>query len=160
MKFKDFNVGHKSNNQLHAQLRLGRSKLNSHLHQIGLSITPACKCGQLESVKHFLLFLSLVSKISLFIYFCYFILTYPTDYTIWHWRFDIFDWQLDPLFKLRIYLSSILNCCVRWGFVFTLTGQWNEQNECTLWQCWQASMRAEVWSRFWSWVFIKLFHIK
>ena len=55
MKFKHFNVGHKLNNQLHAQLRLGRSKLNSHLHQIGLSITPACKCGQLETVKHFLL---------------------------------------------------------------------------------------------------------
>ena len=55
MKFKHFNVGHKLNNQLHAQLRLGRSKLNSHLHQIGLSITPTCKCGQLETVKHFLL---------------------------------------------------------------------------------------------------------
>ena len=55
MRFKHFNVGHKLNNQLHAQLRLGRSKLNSHLHQIGLSITPTCKCGQLETVKHFLL---------------------------------------------------------------------------------------------------------
>jgi len=55
MRFKHFNVGHKLNNQMHAQLRLGRSKLNSHLHQIGISITPACKCGQLETVKHFLL---------------------------------------------------------------------------------------------------------
>ena len=30
--------------------------LNCHLHPIGLSISPACKCGQpIESVKHFLL---------------------------------------------------------------------------------------------------------
>ena len=42
--------------QWHAHLRLKRSNLNTHLHQIGLSNSPACKCGQpLESVKHFLL---------------------------------------------------------------------------------------------------------
>ena len=55
-KFKHFNCGYKLNSQWHCQLRLKRSYLNCHLHPIGLSITPACKCGQpLESVKHFLL---------------------------------------------------------------------------------------------------------
>ena len=34
---------------------LKRSFLNSHLHSIGLSITPACKCGKLETVQHFLI---------------------------------------------------------------------------------------------------------
>ena len=55
-KFKHFNCGYKLNSQWHSHLRLKRSYLNCHLHPIGLSITPACKCGQpLESVKHFLL---------------------------------------------------------------------------------------------------------
>ena len=55
-RFKHFNCGYKLNSQWHAHLRLKRSYLNCHLHPIGLSITPACKCGQpLESVKHFLL---------------------------------------------------------------------------------------------------------
>ena len=55
-KFKHFNCGYKYPNTLHAQLRLKRSYLNCHLHPIGLSITPACKCGQpLETVRHFLL---------------------------------------------------------------------------------------------------------
>ena len=55
-KFRHFNCGYKYPNTLHAQLRLKRSYLNCHLHPIGLSITPACKCGQpLESVKHFLI---------------------------------------------------------------------------------------------------------
>ena len=40
---------------LHAQLRLKRSYLNCHLYPIGLSLTPACQCGQLETVKHFLI---------------------------------------------------------------------------------------------------------
>ena len=54
--FKHYNVGHKLSSQWHAHLRLKRSNLNTHLHQIGLSNSPACKCGQpLESVKHFLL---------------------------------------------------------------------------------------------------------
>ena len=54
-KFKHFNCGYKYPNTLHAQLRLKRSYLNCHLHPIGLSITPACKCGQLETVRHFLI---------------------------------------------------------------------------------------------------------
>ena len=55
-KFKHFNCGYKYPNTLHAQLRLKRSYLNCHLHPIGLSISPACKCGQpIESVKHFFL---------------------------------------------------------------------------------------------------------
>ena len=54
-KFKHFNCGYKYPNTLHAQLRLRRSYLNCHLYPIGLSITPACKCGQLETVKHFLI---------------------------------------------------------------------------------------------------------
>ena len=39
----------------HSQLRMKRSSLNSHLHPIGLSLTPVCQCGKLESVKHFLI---------------------------------------------------------------------------------------------------------
>ena len=54
-KFKHFNVGHKYANSLHSQLRMKRSSLNSHLHPIGLSLTPVCQCGKLESVKHFLI---------------------------------------------------------------------------------------------------------
>ena len=55
--FKHYNVGHKLYSQWHAHLRLKRSNLNTHLHQIGLAPNPACKCGQapLESVKHFLI---------------------------------------------------------------------------------------------------------
>ena len=45
-KSKHFNCGYKYPNTLHAQLRLRRSYLNCHLYPIGLSITPACKCGQ------------------------------------------------------------------------------------------------------------------
>ena len=48
-------IFYKYPNTLHAQLRLRRSYLNCHLYPIGLSITPACKCGQLETVKHFLI---------------------------------------------------------------------------------------------------------
>ena len=54
-KFRHFNSGFKFPNSLHTQLRLKRSNLNSHLYSIGLSITPACLCGQPETVKHFLL---------------------------------------------------------------------------------------------------------
>ena len=54
-KYRHYNSGYKYPNTLHAQLRLKRSYLNCHLHPIGLSITPACKCGQLETVKHFLI---------------------------------------------------------------------------------------------------------
>ena len=54
-KFRHFNCGYKYPNSLHAQLRLKRSYLNCHLYPIGLSITPACICGQLETVKHFLI---------------------------------------------------------------------------------------------------------
>ena len=54
-KFRHYNCGSKYLNSLHTQLRLKRSVLNCHLHPIGLSITPACKCGKLETVKHFLI---------------------------------------------------------------------------------------------------------
>ena len=54
-KFKHFNSGFKFPNSLHTQLRLKRSNLNSDLYSIGLSINPACLCGQPETVKHFLL---------------------------------------------------------------------------------------------------------
>jgi hypothetical protein len=54
-KFRHFNCGFKYPNSLHAQLRLKRSYLNCYLYPIGLSITPACQCGQLETVKHFLI---------------------------------------------------------------------------------------------------------
>ena len=40
--------------------------------------------------------LTLVSKIFLLL----FISTYPTDYMIWHRRFDNLDWQLDPLLNV------------------------------------------------------------
>ena len=53
---KHFKCGFKLGSKLHAQLRLKRSYLNCHLHPIGLSITPACKCGEpTETVKHFLI---------------------------------------------------------------------------------------------------------
>ena len=53
---KHFKCGFKLGSRLHAQLRLKRSYLNCHLHPIGLSITPACKCGEpTETVKHFLI---------------------------------------------------------------------------------------------------------
>ena len=43
-------------NQLHTQLRVGRSSLNCHLYPIGLSNTKSCPCGFAnESVEHFLL---------------------------------------------------------------------------------------------------------
>ena len=54
-KFRHYNCGSKYPNSLHTHLRLKRSYLNCHLHPIGLSITPACKCGKLETVKHFLI---------------------------------------------------------------------------------------------------------
>ena len=55
-KFKHFNVGYKYPNQLHTQLRVGRSSLNCHLYPIGLSNTKSCPCGfPNESVEHFLL---------------------------------------------------------------------------------------------------------
>ena len=51
-----FTVGYKYPNQLHTQLRVGRSSLNSHLYPIGLSNTKSCPCGFAnESVEHFLL---------------------------------------------------------------------------------------------------------
>ena len=55
-KNKLHNLGTKSGNSYHTQLRVGRSQLNGHLYEIGLSNTPACLCGhKLESVSHFLL---------------------------------------------------------------------------------------------------------
>ena len=54
-KFRHLNCGFKYPNSLQAQLRLKRSYLNCHLYPIGLSITPVCKCGQLKTVKHFLI---------------------------------------------------------------------------------------------------------
>ena len=65
-KFKLFNVGHKYANSLHSQLRMKRSPLNSHLHPIGLSLTPVCQCGKLESVKHFLIDCDIHAEFSCF----------------------------------------------------------------------------------------------
>ena len=55
MKFKHYHVGFKYPNSLHTQLRLGRSALNCHLFQIGLSDTKLCLCGNTETLQHFLL---------------------------------------------------------------------------------------------------------
>ncbi len=53
---KVFNYGHKYSNMLHTQLRLGRSQLNEHLYQIGLSETKGCLCGApSEDTNHYLL---------------------------------------------------------------------------------------------------------
>ena len=55
-KYKHYHCGFKLGNKLHAQLRLGRSSLNSHLFSIGLSDTKACPCGfYSETAEHFLL---------------------------------------------------------------------------------------------------------
>ncbi len=56
-KFKHFNCGFKYKNSLHTQLRVGRSFLNSHMYEIGLSQTKSCQqCNfHTESCEHYLL---------------------------------------------------------------------------------------------------------
>ena len=55
-RYRHFNVGSKTCNSLHTQLRVGRTLLNSHLFAIGLSPTPGCLCGATnESLQHFVL---------------------------------------------------------------------------------------------------------
>ena len=51
-----FNFGTKLGNTLHTQLRVGMSKLNSHLFQIQKTTHPHCPCGhRTESTHHFIL---------------------------------------------------------------------------------------------------------
>ena len=53
---KYYSLGSKQGNALHTQLRLGMSKLNSHLYQIQQTSSPHCSCGhKLESTLHFAL---------------------------------------------------------------------------------------------------------
>ena len=56
-RFKHFYSGFKYPNTPHAHLRVGRSFLNSHLFEIGQSITKSCQqCGfHTESTEHNLL---------------------------------------------------------------------------------------------------------
>ena len=55
-KIKFYSYGHKLGNIFHLQIRLGRSNLNAHRFQIGLSDTTACACGaKSEDNKHFIL---------------------------------------------------------------------------------------------------------
>ena len=53
-KVKHYKVGAKIKNSLHTQLRVGRTYLNQHLFEIGLSPTPKCLCGApQEDTEHF-----------------------------------------------------------------------------------------------------------
>ena len=55
-KVKHYKVGTKIKNSLHTQLRVGRTYLNHHLFEIGLSPTPKCLCGApQEDTEHFLM---------------------------------------------------------------------------------------------------------
>ena len=51
-----FYNGTRSNQRLHARMRLKCSNLNSHLHDVGLKDSPLCNCGEgKENVDHYLL---------------------------------------------------------------------------------------------------------
>ena len=50
-----FNIGSRSGQILHARLRLGCSALNYDLSRRSLVDSPLCTCGNVETVKHFLL---------------------------------------------------------------------------------------------------------
>ena len=51
-----FSLGTKIGNKLHTRLRVGTSRLNSHLYPIQLSESLQCKCGSPnETVHHFVL---------------------------------------------------------------------------------------------------------
>ena len=67
MKFERkhlFYVGKRNVNILHAQLRLGCSKLNSHLFSLHVIDSPACICGSNnEDSEHFLLYCPLYDNI-------------------------------------------------------------------------------------------------
>ena len=55
-KVKHYKVGTKIKNSMHTQLRVGRTYLNHHLFEIGLSPTPKCLCGApQEDTEHFLM---------------------------------------------------------------------------------------------------------
>ena len=84
------------------------------------------------------------------VYFCYFLSTYPTDYTIWHWRFDNFDWQLDP------FLSCISIYPQYWTAAYTgalsSLSQGNEMNRMNVVCCFQLytyislTLQYHLWS--------------
>ena len=47
-------VGNRTAAVLHTRLRLGRSQLNAHLFDIGVTQSPKCRCNQgIEDVWHF-----------------------------------------------------------------------------------------------------------
>ena len=51
-----FTLGTKLGNTLHAQLRLGMSRLNAHQYTVQKSTDPACACGHgHENTNHFIL---------------------------------------------------------------------------------------------------------
>ena len=53
VKNKLYSYGSKLGNKLQTQLRLGRSQLNSHLYDVGLSLTKKCACGSpIEDTYH------------------------------------------------------------------------------------------------------------
>ena len=55
-KIRYYNLGSKLGNIFHLQLRVGRSNLNEHRFQIGLSNNPGCECSaKSENTKHFVL---------------------------------------------------------------------------------------------------------
>ena len=59
-----FYVGKRNVNIMHAQLRLGCSKLNSHLFALHVIDSPACICGfNNEDSEHFLLYCPLYADI-------------------------------------------------------------------------------------------------
>ena len=52
---KHFYTGKRKAQILHARLRLECSSLNSHLYHKNISVSPLCKCGENETVHHYLL---------------------------------------------------------------------------------------------------------
>ena len=50
-----YHVGTRRGQILHTRLRLGCSSLNHDLHRKSIVDSPLCRCGEIETVKHFLL---------------------------------------------------------------------------------------------------------
>ena len=50
---KYYNAGSRIGQILHARLRMGFSKLNSHLYSKNIVPSPSCACGVFESCYHF-----------------------------------------------------------------------------------------------------------
>ena len=51
-----FSIGPRAESRWHAQLRMGRSQLNAHLHLQGLVESNLCQCGTgTEDVRHYLM---------------------------------------------------------------------------------------------------------